>query len=451
MKLQKNDKNAFYTLMFPVLIENVIIRLFHIADSVMVGQMTDSTVAVAAIGLCTSPINLISSVSNNFFIGTTAAIAWYFGAGEKRKMRTFAWQSMGIATFVAALLTFLSTVFAKDIMYFICGNSEMLPIAASYYQINAYGFFFQIITFNITAMLRGIGVSKIPMVFNLTGGIVNVILNYFLIFGVGIFPEMRSNGAALATTLSKAVTLVFAVLVLIFKKTDLDYRLGIDKKPDYAIKTRLLPIGLTAAAEQTILQIGGILSAKIVAALPMVQIAANQIVVSVEGFAWATGSACQAASTSLFGRALGEHKHRKAQKFLSLSVKWAIGFALAEFAVFCIFGKQIAMIFTNDTALYPSIVIILVLSAFELPFINTHQTVSGALRSAGDSMAPLIAGLISLWTFRVLAGFIIITVLKMDIYTYRIALILDQLTRCAVVCTFYLTGHWKKLVYKKRG
>ena len=450
MRLKADDKRAFYTLMFPVLVEQVIMRLFHVADSIMVGQMTDSTLAVAAIGLCTSPINLISSVANNFFIGTTATVAWYFGANEKRKMRTFAWQSMGIATAAAAVLTLLSVVFAKNIMYFICGDGELLPIAASYYQINAYGFFFQIITFNITAMLRGIGISKIPMIYNLTGGVVNVLLNYLFIFGVGIFPEMRSDGAALATTLSKVVTFAFALLVLIFTKSDLNFKLGIDKKPDYAIKTRFFPIGLTAAGEQVILQAGGILSAKIMAALPTVQIAANQIVVNVEGFAWATGSACQVASTSLFGRALGEHNHRKAQSFLRLSVKWAVGFAVAEFALFCLLGKQIAMIFTNDSTLYSSIIIILILAAFELPFINTHQTVSGALRSAGDSMAPLLAGLISLWTFRVLAGFIIITVLKMDIYTYRIALILDQFTRCAVVSAFYLTGHWKKFVYKKR-
>ena len=450
MNFNKLDKKAFYTLMFPVLIEQVIMRLFHIADSIMVGQMTDSTVAVAAIGLCASPINLITCISTNLFIGTTATVAWYFGAMEKRKMRTFAWQSMGIATLVAALLTVFSIIFAKDIMYFVCGESETLDIAARYYQINAYGFLFQIITFNITAMLRGVGLSKIPMIYNLTGGVVNVFLNYVLIFGVGIFPELRSDGAALATTLSKVVTFIFALLVLIFTKTDLNFKLGIDKKIDYAFKTRFFPIGLAAAGEEAILQIGAILSSKIVATLPTAQIAANQIVVNIEGFAWATGSACQVASTSLFGRSLGEHNHRKAQKFLNLSVKWAVGFALVEFAAFCIFGKQMAMIFTNDRALYPLVVLILILAAFELPFINTHQTVSGALRSAGDSMAPLIAGFISLWTFRVLAGFIIITVFKMDIYAYRIALILDQLTRCAVICAFYLTGHWKKKVYKKR-
>jgi len=432
--------------MFPVLIEQVIIRLFHIADSIMVGQMTDSTVAVAAVGLCNSPINLIASVSNAFFIGTTAAIAWYFGANEKRKMRSFAWQSMGIATLVATVFSVLSIVFAKDIMYFVCGEAETLSLATSYYQINAYGFFFQIITFNISAMLRGIGISKLPMAYNLAGGVVNVILNYFFIFSFG----MRSDGAALATVISKCVSFVLALIVLLFKKTELDFRLGFDKKPDSAIKNRLVPIGLTAAGEQVILQVGAILSTKIMAALPTMQIAAYQIVVSVEGFAWATGYACQAATTSLFGRALGEHNHRKAQSLLALAVKWAVGFAAAEIVLFCIFGKQIAMLFTNDSSLYPSIIILLVLSACTLPFINTHQTLSGALRSAGDSIAPLIASFISLWVFRVALGFLLVNVFGLGIYAYKTTLICDQLFRCAIVSAFYLMGHWKKFVYKRR-
>ena len=73
--LTKNDKKIFYALLFPVLIETVLVRIFHIADSMMLGQMSDSTLSVAAVGLCVSPTNLIISVTSAFFIGTTAAIA----------------------------------------------------------------------------------------------------------------------------------------------------------------------------------------------------------------------------------------------------------------------------------------------------------------------------------------------------------------------------------------
>lgn len=446
----KSDRKLFYNLIFPVLAELIILRFFHIADSIMLGQMQNSTLAVAAVGLCASPINLIISVTTAFFVGTTATVAWYYGAKEHENMRAVAWQSIIISFIIALVFTVFSVVAAEPIMKFICGESETLTIAVSYYKINAYGFFFQILTANITAILRAIGVSKLPMVYNLTGGIINVILNYFLIYGACGFPELRADGAALATTISKVVSFAFALAILLFKKTEVNYRGGEFKRLCHGIKTRLLPIGLTAAGEQLILQIGAIFTAKIIAVLPTEQIAANQIVANLEAFAWSTGSACQSASTALFGRALGQNDRKKAKDFLGISVKWAIGFALAECVIFCVLGRQLAAIFSNDSSLYTSTAILFMISAASLPFINTHQTVSGALRSAGDSIAPLIASFISLWVFRVALGYLTISVLGLGIYAYKWCIVIDQFVRCAIVCIFYLTGHWKKFLHKAK-
>ena len=277
------------------------------------------------------------------------------------------------------------------------------------------------------------------------------ILNYLLIYGKFGFPELRADGAALATAISKFISFIFALAVLLFKNTEINIKLGINKKTDTAVKTRLLPIGATAAGEQIILQVGAVLTAKIIAVLPMAEIASNQIVANLGSFAWATGAACQTASTSLFGRSLGEHNEQKARSYLRLAVKWTLGFAAAEMAVFCLFGNTLAAVFSNDKSLYPIIAVLLMLEALALPFINLHQTVSGALRSAGDSVAPLIASFISLWVFRVGVGYLTVSVLGLGIYAYKACLAVDQFVRCAIVCIFYLTGHWKKFTVKKNN
>lgn len=450
MKLDKNDKRIFYALMFPALIEVLLSKVFLIADSIMLGQMTDSTLAVAAVGLCNAPINLIISVTSAFFCGTTAIIAWYYGANEKNNMRTVAWQSLIIGLGVAILFTVGSLIFAEPIMSFVCGDNEALEIATRYYKINAYGYFFQIITFNITAIFRGIGVSKLPMYYNVTAGVINVILNYVLIFGKFGFPEMRVDGAAIATIISKGVAFIIALVALFFTKTEISYKLGLNKKLDKGIKTRLLPIGMTAAGEQIILQVGAVISSRILAGLPTTQIASYNITSNMESFAWATGSACQSASTSLFGRALGSGSEKKAKNYLSFIMKWAMGFSIVELILFVALRKQVAIMFTNDTTLYPIIAVMMIISGIMLPFVNGHQTISGALRSAGDSIAPLIASLISLWVFRVLGGYIIINIMNLDAYAYKICIVVDQFVRFLIVSIFYLSGHWKKFTLKKR-
>lgn len=444
MKLTKENKQLFFHLFFPTLLETVIIRCFNIADSIMLGQMTDSTTAVAAVGLCTSPINLISGIATSFFIGVTATISWLYGADKKKQMRTVAWQSLGIGCGIAILFCALSIIFSRNIMGFVCKDEQVLDIAASYFRMNAYGFLFQIITSNITAILRGIGITKLPMIYNVIGGVVNVVLNYLLIYGHFGFPEMRADGAALATSISKLVSLLIALGILFLKDTEVHIKYGLNKKWDKNICTKMIPIGITSACEQGLLQVGAILSAKIISTLPVSVIASNQVVGSVEGFAWSTGSATQTAITVLFGRSLGENNEKKAKAYLRLAVKYALTFAFLEMLIFIFFGKQLAGIFSNDADLYVMISIIFVLSSLTLPFINVHQTVSGALRSSGDTIAPLIASMCSLWIFRVGLGYLFIMVLDKGVYAYRLCLILDQFSRCLVVCIFYLTGHWKK-------
>ena len=450
MKLLKQDRKIFYALMLPALAENLLTRIFHVADSIMLGQMKNSTVAVAAVGLCAAPTNIIISVTSAFFIGTTATVAWHYGAGEKRRMRTAAWQSMALSVIIAVFMASITAIFAPQIMGFVCKGNEAYSLAVSYYRINSVGFFFQVITSAITASLRGIGISKISFYYNAIGGAVNVILNYAFIYGKFGVPALGSDGAAIATVIAKFISFVIAAVFIFVKKTELDIRLGTDKKIEKSIFTRMLPIGLTAGGEQVILQSGAILTARILASLPLVDLASNQIITSIEGFAWATGGACQTASTSLFGRSLGEHNQPKARAYLKLAVGWALGFAAAEILVFTALGGPLTRLFTNDASLYPIVTVLLFFAAVELPFVNLHSTVSGALRSAGDSLAPLIASLISLWVFRVAVGYITISVLDLGIYAYRSVIIADQFVRCTIIVFFYLTGHWKKFLYKKK-
>ena len=213
---------------------------------------------------------------------------------------------------------------------------------------------------------------------------------------------------------------------------------------DVAFKKRLLPIGLSTAGEQAVLQSGAILIAKVVALLPVAHIAANQIVVNVETFAWASGGACAVAATSLFGRSIGEGKPEKGRAYLRFIIKWAILFAIVEMVVFTAMGRPMAALFTNDQSLYPMIMRILLISAITLPLIGTHQSVSGALRSAGDTVAPLVASVISLWVIRLIPGFFLIKIMGMGIYAYRFLIFADQGVRLLVAAIFYLTGHWKK-------
>lgn len=449
MKLTKDQKKVFYNIFFPALAENLLLRIFHMTDSMMLGQMKDSTLAVAAVGLCGAPVNLIIATTNGFFIGTTATIAWLFGAKEKDRLRSVTAQAGLIALFIAALFSCISIFCAAPIIRFVCGESEAYATALSYFRIISYGHFFQIMTSFITAAFRGIGITKMPLLYNISGGALNVCLNFLLIYGKWGFPELREEGAAWATTISKMVVFLIAVLIFFIKKSPLRPQKGIRLKWDPLIRKRLFPVGLTSFCEQVIAQMGATLSSKIVATLPTNAIAANQVVTQVEGFAWSTGSACMTASTSLFGRSLGEGSEPKARAYLRMTLKCAAICAATCSLIFILFGRQVAALFTNNAALYPLIGRLLIFASINLFPINLHQSTSGAMRGAGDSLAPLLSSMTSLWIFRVLLGYLTVSVLGQGVLVYRICLLLDQSVRLLAVTYFYRTNHWRRHAIKK--
>ncbi len=448
--MERLNKGSFYKILFPSVVELIFGQLFALVDNIMIGHIPNSTVAVAALSLCGAPINLVVCVMNAFFIGTTAVVAWYFGEGNKKKMYQTAQQSLMLSVFFGIGVTAVTGIFAPQIMGFVCGKSETLETAVLYYRTNSAGFLFQICSMCITAAFRGKGITKIPMFYNIAGNASNVLLNYILIYGkLGLEP-MYVKGAAIATVISKVILFFIAVLFFIFY--DEDFR---PKKSEFTlrlseqVKGKMLRIGITSACEQLILQSGATITAKIISALPTKQIAALQITASLESLAWSTGDACCTAATSLFGKSLGEGRADRAKAYLKLSETWALIFSAIEILIFCFAGKIICTLFTNDTTIYSDIMLFLKIAAVGLPFINTHKTVGGALRGAGDSIAPLIASLVSLWIFRVALGYLLISVLGMGAEAYRWCLNADQFVRMAAMLIFYFTNHWKKYAEKE--
>ena len=433
------------------MVEVLFIQCFNFADKVMIGHIPDSTTAVAALSFCGPPINLTLCVMSAFFIGTTAAVARNFGAGNKKEVKSIALQTTLLSLASGIVITVFTYLFAEKIMHFICGSSEAYEIASMYYKINTLGFFMQIVVMNITAAFRGIGITGIPMVYNLIGNASNVLLNYILIYGRLGFPALNAEGAAIATVISKLIMLCMALPIWLIKKTPVRPSGRMTLRPCESLSKLVFPIGLTSAGEQLILQSGATITTKIISVLPTNDIAACSIVSSVEAIAWATGDACCTASTTLFGRCLGEKREDKSKAYLGLVSKWAVGFAVSEMLLIFTCGRGIATVFSNDASLYDEAVKIMMISALCLPFINIHKTVSGALRSAGDSAAPLLASLLSLWVFRVAMGYLLISVLGKGVFAYRWCLNIDQFVRMTAVLIFFFTGHWKKFVNGKNN
>ena len=254
----KNDKTDFTQgsilkklalFMLPILGALVLQAAYGAVDLLVVGRF-GSTSGLSAVSTGSQVLNLVTFVVTQFAMGITVLIARYLG--EKRPQ--YIGQVIGGGAVVFALMAavlFVALVgFARGISVLMQAPAEALDLTASYVRICGAGIFF-IVAYNVlSAIFRGLGDSKSPLLFVLVACIVNVFGDLLLVAGL----HLDAAGAAIATVAAQAVSVVCAVAMLLKKKKELQFKL---QKSDFRLNAqcrKFLAIGLPLALQEFLTQ-----------------------------------------------------------------------------------------------------------------------------------------------------------------------------------------------------
>ena len=254
----KNDRSDFTQgsilkklalFMLPILGALVLQAAYGAVDLLVVGRF-GSTSGLSAVSTGSQVLNLVTFVVTQFAMGITVLIARYLG--EKRPQ--YIGQVIGGGAVVFALMAavlFVALVgFARGISVLMQAPAEALDLTASYVRICGAGIFF-IVAYNVlSAIFRGLGDSKSPLLFVLVACIVNVFGDLLLVAGL----HLDAAGAAIATVAAQAVSVVCAVVMLLKKKKELQLKL---QKSDFRLNAqcrKFLAIGLPLALQEFLTQ-----------------------------------------------------------------------------------------------------------------------------------------------------------------------------------------------------
>ena len=449
--LDREDRRTIWRIVLPSLVELVFTQLFAMVDTIMLGQTEISAVAIAAVGLTNNPVNLVNGVLTALHIGTTAAVAWAVGAGNENAARsitrTALTLSLILGTFASAVLYFP----AGQLVTFMGAQEDTYVYAKEYLEIVALGMLPAMVGFACTASLRGIGLTRLPMAYNLAGNLFNVIGNYALIYGRLGMPELGVAGAAISTTISRYVACTLALLVLFRGHSKLRLHIREDFRLRKEWLKRIFGVGVTSGLEQLIMQIGFIMFARTVSGLGTVIFAAHQIGLSVNGLTWMPGQAFGVAATTLVGQNMGAGNPEKAKSFVRVIWRYSVLVALLIAALFLLFSQYIVLAYTNDPEVARLASTVLKIIAFGMPGIATQLPIASALRGAGDSRFPLYASAIGIWVFRVLVAPLFVYTFGWGLNGAWYTIALDQTTRAVVVYLRFRTDKWMHIKSKLAG
>ncbi len=245
---QGNILKKLVSFMMPILGALILQAAYGAVDLLVVGRF-GSTAGLSAVSTGSQVLNLVTFVVVQFAMGITVLIARYLGERRPEKIGAVIGGGAIVFTMISAVLFIIMVAFAHPISVLMQAPESAVSLTSSYVRICGGGIFF-IVAYNLlSAIFRGLGDSKSPLLFVLVACIVNVIGDLVLVAGL----HMDAAGAAIATVAAQALSVVFALILLAkmklpFTITKKDFRLNVQCK-------RFLQIGLPLALQECLTQI----------------------------------------------------------------------------------------------------------------------------------------------------------------------------------------------------
>ena len=327
--------------MMPVLGALILQAAYGAVDLLVVGRF-GSTSGLSAVSTGSQVLNLVTFVVTQFAMGITVLIARYLGEKRPEKIGAVIGGGAVVFTIMSVGLFIVMVGFAHPISVLMQAPVEAVDLTSSYVRICGGGIFF-IVAYNLlSAIFRGLGDSKSPLLFVLVACIVNVIGDLVLVAGL----HMDAAGAAIATVTAQALSVVFAVLILIkkdlpFKITKKDFRLNSQCK-------RFLQIGLPLALQEFLTQMSFLALCAFINRLGLEASSGYGVACKSVNFAMLVPSSLMQSMASFVSQNIGAGKKKRAKQsmFTGIGVGLAVGCVVFVLVMFK--GDVLSGIFSTD-------------------------------------------------------------------------------------------------------
>ena len=434
------SRRFLYTLIIPLIIEQVLMVSIGMADTVMIASAGES--AVSAISLVDSITILIVQLFAAFATGGAVVASQYLGNRDHASANAAAKQLILLSLLVSIFLLILCMPFRRQIISFIFGSIEtsVLEGGATYFIYILLSLPF-LAAYNASAALfRSMGNSKISLWVSLVMNLVNVAGNAYFIFAL----HLGVIGAGLGTLLSRIIGSAIILALLTNPTNQISVRNYRHWSLRWDMIKRILHIGIPNGIEGSVFQIGKLLVQGFIAAFGTASIAANAIANSVASFVNIPGGAIGLASITVIGQAVGVKRPDQAV-FYGKRLLFAAYIAMIILAIpVFIFAPKIVQIF-NLSAEANELASNVIRSAmiFSSLLWPTAFSLPNFLRAAGDAKFTMVVSMVSMWASRVGMSYLLAILFGWGIYGVWFGMYIDWIFRSICFITRFARGKWK--------
>ena len=327
--------------MLPVLGALILQAAYSAVDLLVVGRF-GSTAGLSAVSTGSQLMNLVTFMVTQLAMGATVLIARYLGEKKPERIGAVLGGATVVFAILATVLFVLLVFFAHPIAVLMQAPSEALGLTTRYVRICGMEIFF-IVAYNmLAAIFRGLGDSKSPLLFVLVACLINIAGDLLFVAGF----KMDAAGAAIATVMAQAVSVVLAIVILL--KKDLPFTL---KKSDFRLNPqcrKFLQVGLPLALQEVLIQASFLALCAFVNRLGLTASSGYGVASKIVSFAMLIPSALMQSMASFVAQNVGASKPKRAKQAMFTGMGIGLVFGCAVFALVMLKGDMLAGIFSTD-------------------------------------------------------------------------------------------------------
>ncbi|MBQ7638351.1 MAG: MATE family efflux transporter [Clostridia bacterium] len=432
------------SLAWPTMLEQFMQTAVQYIDTFMVGSL--GTLATAAVG-CTTTVNwLLGSAISALAVGWLAYISQALGADDRKRAKKAAAQSVFITLIVGSVFTLLTLSLSGFIPVWMQADDNIKETASRYFFILYTPMLLRTAQIIFGTVLRAAGDTKTPMRVSVLVNIVNVSLNYLLIYPsreISVFSVkltipgagMGVEGAAAASAAAFALGGILTVAA--FLRHPVISPRGESLRPDPAVLRICLRIALPNMAQRFMTSLGYVVFASCINALGQTATAAHTVANTVESAFYVPGYGMQTAAATLTGNAIGAKDKNRIGALSKTLVLLEIGMMTVSGALLFAFAPSLVKLFSKDSEVIALGSTVLRMVALSEPFYGVSIVTEGMLQGAGKTSAPFVFNILCMWGIRIGGTLICTRVLGLGLEAAWACMIANNLALLACFRIYY--------------
>ncbi len=434
---------SILTFTLPMLIGNIAQQLYSTVDSIVVGKYIGDN-ALAAVGSAAPILNMLLVLFIGISAGAGIMVAQYFGARNRDALAHTIGNTITVTVACCVLLILVATPLIRPALVMLNTPATIIDDCTDYLIISLVGIAGMAFYNILSGIIRGMGDSVSALIYLLVATFINIVLDVYFVASL----DMGVAGVALATVIAQVISSILCIMKLAKMRENFDFHIRYLKPESSYVKT-IVRLGIPSGLTQAIFSSAMIVVQSLTNQFGEQFIAANVVVMRVDGFAMMPNFSFGMALTTYAGQNVGAKLYDRVTLGAKQGTLMAVICSTVITGIILLFGKGLMGVFTDTKSLIDlSYYLMKILAVGYIAFAVT-QSLSGIMRGAGDTMTPMWISLITTVVVRVPIAYgisFLTTTAELPhgrSECIQISLLMSWVLGAVLTAIFYSRGKWK--------